>query len=100
MTFDCFLKSSKGLEQWQGQISNLKNYGSHYEMRIESLSGITVLFGKTSLGNFACMPDFLAGCHLGEFDNENYNKDKLMQVINPIDAVTIANALKLFATLK
>jgi hypothetical protein len=47
-------------------------------MRIESLSGITVVFGKTSLGNFACMPDFKAGCYLAELDNEFYNSQKLI----------------------
>jgi len=40
-----------------------KKYGSYYEMQIESLSGIKVIFGKTSYGNFACIPDFNAGCY-------------------------------------
>ena len=86
-----FCKSSK--RKWSGQITKVINYGSHYEMRIESLSGITVLFGKTSMGTFACMPDFQAGCHLAELNNEFYSKEKLMGVINPIDAITIAKAL-------
>ena len=66
-------------------------------MRIESRSGITVLFGKTSLGRFACMPDFKSGCHLAKLNNESYNTEKLYHVMNPIDAITVAKALKIFA---
>ncbi len=87
--FLCNSRDSK----WSGNITKLINYGTHYEMRIESRSGITVLFGKTSMGNFACMPDFGAGCHLAELNNEFYSKGKLTNVINHVDAITIAKAL-------
>lgn len=63
-------------------------------MRIESLSGITVLFGKTSMGNFICIPDFDAGCHLAELNDEFYSREKISGVINQVDAITIAKALK------
>jgi hypothetical protein len=86
--------------KWQGHITKLINYGSHYEMRIESLSGITVLFGKTSMGTFACMPDFQTGCHLAELNNENYSQQKLLGVINFIDAITIAKALNSLTTVE
>lgn len=94
-----FVCSSSNRE-WSGHITKLINYGSHYEMRIESLSGITVLFGKTSMGTFACMPDFQAGCHLAELDNEFYSKEKLSGVINNIDAITIAKALNSLTTVE
>lgn len=89
MIFYCSLKNN----QWSGKITMFKNYGSHIEFRIESLSSITVLFGKTSLGFFACMPDFDAGCHLIEANNERYNKEELIGVLNPIDGTTVARAL-------
>jgi hypothetical protein len=95
--FLCQYENKKDKQTWSGQITSLYNYGSHYEMRIESRSGITVLFGKTSMGSFACMPDFSAGCHLAELDNEFYSKQKLFNVINPVDAITVARALS-FAT--
>lgn len=91
------MKTKKDKQTWSGEISSLYNYGSHYEMRIESLSCITVLFSKTSMETFACMPDFSAGCHLAELDDEFYCKQKLLDVINPVDAITVARALK-FAT--
>jgi hypothetical protein len=91
------MKKARKNEKWPGRITKFKNYGSHYEIRIQSLSSITVLFGKTSLGTFACMPDFGAGCHLVEFDNERYSKDHLSGILSPIDAVTVATALRVLA---
>jgi len=89
MTFDCYYRK----EMWTGKISMFNDYGSHIEMRIESLSSITVLFGRSSLGYFACMPDFKASCHLIHPENERYNKEKLISVMNPIDGITVARAL-------
>lgn len=93
MIFECIKKTSKGIEKWPGHITKLVNYGSHYEMRIESRSGITVFFGKTSFGNFACIPDFGAGCHLADFKDEFYSTEKLTYVMNSIDGITVAKAL-------
>lgn len=80
-------------QRWPGTISKFKDYGSHIEFRIESLSSITVLYGKTCLGYFACMPDFAAACHLITANNEKYNREELISVMNPIDGATVASAL-------
>lgn len=97
MTFNCYYRKNK----WAGKITMFKDYGSHLEMRVESLSSITILFGRTSLGYFACMPDFKASCHLIEPENEAYNREKLISVMNTIDGITIARALcVLFDNLK
>jgi hypothetical protein len=97
MTFNCYYQKNK----WPGRIVQFKDYGSYIEIRVESLSSITVIFGKTSLGYFACMPDFEAGCHLIEPENEVYNRKKLISVMNPIDGATVARALYvLFEDLK
>lgn len=90
--FLCEFKHQKNKRKWPATITDFIDYGSHYEMRIESLSGITALFGKTSLGTFVCLPDFRVGCHLAKLNNENYTIDKLSGVINLTDATTIAAA--------
>jgi hypothetical protein len=93
MTFTCVKKWGQRIDKWSGKITKLENYGSHFEMKIESRSGIMVLFGKTSHGNFACMPDFNAGCHLSDLEDVFYNTNKLTAVMNPVDGITVANAL-------
>jgi len=89
-------KNGKKKENWFGEISFWKDYGSHYELEISSRSRIHVLLGKTSYGNFACMPDFGAGCHLAEFDDIFYNSEKLCHVLGKVDGVTVANAIACF----
>jgi hypothetical protein len=93
MTFECTRKSGGRTEIWKGSIAGFKSYGSHYEIKIESRSGITVLFGKTSSGGFACMPDFQAGCHLASLGDKFWNIEKLTEVLGQVDGITVASAL-------
>jgi len=43
MTFKCSYEHQK----WSGKIFKKHNYGSHFEIKIESRSDITVLFAQT-----------------------------------------------------
>ena len=97
MVFECVNKTKKGKEIWTGTINSFINYGSHYEIRIVSRSSILVLLGKTSQGNFACMPDFGAGCHLANLKDEFYSTEKLTHVMGKIDGITVASALAAIA---
>lgn len=94
MFFECVHKKKSGNEKWICEITKFKNYGSHYEIVIESSSRIHVLFGKTALGGFACMPDFGVGCHMIELENESWNTEQLVGVLGKIDGITVATALK------
>jgi hypothetical protein len=94
MVFECINKTSKRTERWTGQIIYLENFGTHYELKIESRSSITVLFGKTSHGGFACIPDFGAGCHLASLRDSYWNKERLVEVLGKIDGITVASALR------
>ena len=94
MFFECFNKIKKGNEKWIGEITRFKNYGSHYEIVIESRSRIHVLYGKTEQGAFACMPDFDAGCHLVNPNDQFWNTEKLTHVLGKVDGITVATALK------
>jgi hypothetical protein len=52
-----------------------------------------VLFGKSSRGYFACMPDFDAGCHLANLNDLFWNTERLAKAIGVVDGVTVASAL-------
>ena len=62
-------------------------------MRIQSRSGITVIFGESSYGYFACIPDFDAGCHLGSLKDKRWNTERLVNALGEIDGITVACAL-------
>lgn len=96
-TFNCKLKTEVGTESWNGRITRLINHGSHYEIKIESRSGLTVMVGTTSLGNFACIPDWDAGCHLSSFDDIFWNEERLTKVLGTVDGITVARALAAIA---
>lgn len=80
-------------KSWPAYIASLKNHGTHYEFVIQSRSRIMVVFGKTSQGHFACMPDFDAGCHLADLNDIFWNTEKLTAALGMVDGVTVATAL-------
>jgi len=94
MIFECVNKRKGSNEKWDGRITYFKNYGTHYEIIIESRSRILVLFGKTEQGAFECMPDFGAGCHLVDPKDQFWNTEKLTCVLGKVDGITVATALK------
>lgn len=93
MLFDCSQNLRNQTENWKGEIKKIINYGSHYEIFIDSRSSISLLFGKTSRGGFACIPDFEAGCHLVDLKNLAWNTEKLVSTLGKVDGITVANAL-------
>lgn len=97
MIFECVNKTKSRSEKWAGRITGFKSYGNHYEIRIESRSGILVLFGKTTQGAFACMPDFGAGCHLVNPRDLFWNTEQLVRVLGKVDGITVASALNSLA---
>ena len=95
--FECTMKTGKKTENWTGIITNLTKFGSHYELKIESRSGFIILIGKTSYGNFACIPDYDVGCHLSALNDLFWNSERLRAIMNKIDAITVAYALQAVA---
>jgi hypothetical protein len=97
ISFECQMKTNNGIEHWKGFVRRFLNYGSHLEIRIESRSGIMVIFGKTSQGGFACMPDYNTGCHLSNFKDIFWNTERLTAVLGKVDGITVAKALYVLA---
>ncbi len=93
ISFECKRKTNRGIESWEGIIPRIVDHGSHVEIRIESRSGIMVIFGKTSQGGFACMPDYDTGCHLSNIRDKFWNTERLTAVLGEIDGITVAQAL-------
>jgi len=95
--FGCTMKTGKKTENWSGMITKLTEFGSHYEFKIESRSGFIIVIGKTSYGNFACISDYDVGCHLSTLNDLFCNSERLCEIMNKIDAITVAHALQAIA---
>jgi len=93
MLFQCVKELGNRKEKWLGKISRLKNYGSHFEIQIQSRSSLMVLFGETSRGYFASIPDFNVGCHLVDPQDIFWNSERLTGVLGKVDGHTVATAL-------
>lgn len=93
MEFECIDKHKTRTDRWKGRISSLRVNEDYYEFWIESRSSIFVVIGKTSRGGFACMPDYNAGCHIVDFLDEFWNREKLTRVLGKVDGITVASAV-------
>jgi hypothetical protein len=89
MRFICKTKE----EEWEGTISNLVKHSNSYEFWIKSRSSIMVVFGSTSRGGFACIPDFKVGCHLSNLRDKFWNTEQLVGVLGEVDGLTVSTAL-------
>lgn len=92
-TFMCFYRA----KSWAASITAFKNYGTYYEFMIESRSNIMVIFGRTSQGYVACLPDFNVGCHLFSLNEVSWNGERLIKLMGVADGVTVASALLFLA---
>ena len=94
--FHCSYQWDDGSKDiWHGTVSQVINFGSHYEIFILSRSSLRVLVGQSTSGLFACLPDFSAGCHLSALNDTFFNSEKLIHALgNVVDGMTVAYAFK------
>lgn len=100
-SFKCSNKWENGKsDEWIGTITKWKVIANYLEILINSRSSLYVICGKGDRGYWACIPDYMAGCNLSmSLSDTFYNIEKLFAATkNKIDAITIAEVLKLLAS--
>jgi hypothetical protein len=93
MKFKCIYEKGTKIEKWEVKVKKIQKYNSHYEINIESRSSIMLMYGETSRGGFACMPDFNVGCHLVNLKDRFWNSEKLVNILGYVDGITVETAL-------
>lgn len=96
--FHCKETIGKRLQNWNGTVICLINYGSHYEISIDSRSGFFFLVGHCVNGNFISIPAFNIGSDLADYSDYFWNNERLSAIMNPVDAATVAEALRCLKT--
>lgn len=94
VTFHCREKIGRKYEEWDGYVKCIHNYGSHYEIHIQSRSGFIFMVGKYMNGAFISIPTFKVGCDLADYNDYFWNNEHLARLMNPVDAATVAEALR------
>lgn len=96
--FRCYYQWDEDEEDdWEGYIKEVVNINGIWELCITGRgSSIRLMIGKSSLGLFACIPDFDAGCYLCSLDDLYSNSDRLIRAMESIvDGTTVACGLKI-----
>jgi hypothetical protein len=94
LIFHCREKIGSKYQQWSGYIKLIHNYGSHFEIHIESRSGFICMIGKYKYGAFISIPAFGVGCELAGYSDYFWNYERLTKLMNQVDAITVAEALR------
>ncbi len=94
LTFHCRQKIGRKYEEWNGYVKCIHNHGSHYEIHIESRSGFIFIIGNYLNGGFISIPAFGIGCDLADHCDYFWNNEHLSRLMNPVDAATVAEALR------
>jgi hypothetical protein len=92
--FHCHEKIGRRFEDWTGTVTRLANHGSHYEINVSSRSGFVFLVGKYTSGGFISIPAFNVGTDLADYGDYFWNNERLASIMNRVDAVTVAEALR------
>ncbi|HOA82030.1 MAG TPA: hypothetical protein PKK61_13360 [Defluviitaleaceae bacterium] len=91
--FKCRIKLGNRTEEWDGYVKKISDYGSHYEIHVQSRSGIVFMVGDYINGRFISVPAYGVGCDLGHYDDYFWNHESLSRYMNIIDSATICQAL-------
>jgi hypothetical protein len=94
VAFHCREKIGRKFEEWNGYVESICNYGSHYEIQVESRSSFIFMVGNYVNGNFISIPAFGVGCDLSSYSDYFWNNEKLARLMSHVDAATIAEALR------
>ena len=81
-------------ESWPGELEILTTKSEFLEVFIRGCdSAFRIVIGKCSTGNYMCIPSVGVGCELSDLSDLFWNTQRISEVMNIIDAVTIASAL-------
>ena len=82
------------MEEWDGYVKSIHDHGSHYEIHIDSRSGFLFIVGLYQYGAFVSIPAFNVGSDLADYSDYFWNNNRLARLMNPVDAATVAEALR------
>jgi hypothetical protein len=94
VVFHCREKIGRKYEEWDGYVKCVHNHGSHHEIQVESRSGFTFIVGKYVSGAFISIPAMGVGCDLSSYSDYFWNNEHLSRLMNPVDAATVAEVLR------
>lgn len=96
--FKCSYKEENGKTiRWSGSYEIMATEPNAHELLINGRgSEFQAVLGYCTYGNYVCIPLLDIGCSLAYWSDIFWNTEKLSQVMNKVDAVTLASALNAY----
>lgn len=96
--FKCFYKDENDkMIRWKGSYEIIPTEANLHELLINARgSSFLAVLGHYTHGNYICIPLLDVGCSLTYWSDVFWNTEKLSQVMDTIDAITIASALNAY----
>lgn len=83
--------------RWKGNYEVMATETHAHELLISGRgSSFHVVLGYYTHGNYICLPLLDIGCSLAYWTDIFWNVEKLSQVMNKVDAITLASALNAY----
>lgn len=81
--------------EWKGHVRIVVQTANTVELIIEGRgSYMDTVIGKYRIGLYLCIPEINVGCPISSMSDFFWNRDRLSEQMNQIDAITVAWALK------
>lgn len=85
-------------QRWKGEVRNLKRTGDIIQAEIQGRgSALYVIVGEYEYGRYLCIPAWQVGSELAGLTDVFWNREQLERQIGTIDAITVAEALKVIS---
>ena len=94
MKFECIRTLDSKKEIWNGQITSYSINNKSIDTYVQNRSSFHIIIGKSTYGNYVCVPNFDIGCYLSTFGDIFWNTEKLVRLIGKVDGITVANEIK------
>lgn len=94
MKFECIRSVDSKKEIWNGEITSYAINNKSIDIYVQSRSSFHIIIGKSTYGNYVCVPNFNSSCYFSTFGDVFWNTERLVELIGEVDCITVVNAIK------
>ncbi|MFZ4397212.1 MAG: hypothetical protein ACOYOU_16475 [Kiritimatiellia bacterium] len=94
LRFRCSDPIALPVDAWEARILSCQPLLDAHVLHIDGGSSFLAFVGSTESGHFLCLPDWDVAASLSDYDDTFYNLERLVPLLGPVDATTVACALR------
>lgn len=95
LRFRCSDPTAPPVDAWDARILSCQPVLDAHVVRFDGgSSSFLAVVGSTESGPFLCLPDWMVAASLSDYNDSFYNLERLVPLLGPVDATTVACALR------